>query len=173
MKLQEALKQLISQFGEDIVGDIKLANLLADFNAYGEYPAMKQIFKDSQKAGYGEKLLEAYRKDKKTAIEKALDYSQEFAKISKYKQDLVSYGFDSILFGLGCLSNINEPLSKGFDPYSKADDNILDNLSDLLSSCQKQYLDLLDRLITLPKDILSDAPGFYSTEALNKLYAII
>ena len=29
MKLQEALKQLISQFGEDIVGDIKLANLLA------------------------------------------------------------------------------------------------------------------------------------------------
>lgn len=33
----------------------------------------------------------------KTAIEKALDYSQEFAKISKYKQDLVSYGFDSIL----------------------------------------------------------------------------
>lgn len=172
MKLQEALKQLISQFGEDIVGDIKLANLLADFNAYGEYPAMKQIFKDSQKAGYGEKLLEAYRKDKKTAIEKALDYSQEFAKVSKYKQDLVSYGFDSILFGLGCLSNINEPLSKGFDPYSKADDNILDNLSDLLSSYQKQYLDLLDRLITLPKDILSDAPGFYSTEALNKLYAI-
>lgn len=172
MKLQEALKQLISQFGEDIVGDIKLANLLADFNAYGEYPAMKQIFKDSQKAGYGVKLLEAYRQDPKTAIEKALNYSQEFAKVSKYKQDLISYGFDSILFGLGCLSNINEPLSKGFDPYSKADDNILDNLSNLLSSYQKQYLDLLDRLITLPKDILNDAPGFYSTEALNKLYAI-
>ena len=68
MKLQEALKQLIFQFGEDIVGDIKLANLLADFNAYGEYPAMKQIFKDSQKAGYGEKLLEAYRKDKKLRL---------------------------------------------------------------------------------------------------------
>ena len=85
---------------------------------------MKQIFKDSQKAGYGVKLLEAYRQDPKTAIEKALNYSQEFAKVSKYKQDLISYGFDSILFGLGCLSNINEPLSKGFDPYSKADDQI-------------------------------------------------
>ena len=117
-------------------------------------------------------MLEAYRLDPKTAIEKALNYSQEFAKVSKYKLDLISYGFDSILFGLGCLSNINEPLSKGFDPYSKADDNILDNLSNLLSSYQKQYLDLLDRLITLPKDILNDAPGFYSTEALNKLYAI-
>ena len=96
MKLQEALKQLISQFGEDIVGDIKLANLLADFNAYGEYPAMKQIFKDSQKAGYGVKLLEAYRQDPKTAIEKALNYNQEFAKVSKYKQDLISYGFDRL-----------------------------------------------------------------------------
>lgn len=172
MKLQEALKQLISQFGEDIVREVRLANLLADFNAYGEYPAMKQIFKDCQKAGYGEKILETYRKDPKRAIEKSLDYSKEFAKASKYKEDLISYGFDCILFGLGCLSNINEPLSKGLSPYSKVDENILDNLLDLLSTYQKKYLDLLDRLITLPKNILCDAPGFYSTDALNKLYAV-
>lgn len=172
MKLEEALKQLISQFGENIVQEVRLANLLADFNAYGEYPAMKQIFKDCLKAGYGEKILETYRKDPQNAVEKSLDYVKEFAKVSKYKEDLISYGFDCILFGLGCLSNINEPLSKGLDPYSKADENILDNLLELLSTYQKKYLDLLDRLITLPKNILCDAPGFYSTEALNKLYAV-
>ena len=172
MKLQYALKQLISQFGEDIVREVRLANLLADLNAYSEYPAMKQIFKDSQKAGYGEKILEAYRKDPNNAVEKTSDYSKEFAKVSMYKEDLISYGFDSILFGLGCLSNVNEPLSKALNPYSKVDEDILDNLLALLSSYQKQYLDLLDRLITLPKDILYDSSGFYSTEALNKLYAV-
>lgn len=172
MKLQDAIKTLVKQFGESIVPEVRLANLLADYNAYGDYPAMQQVFRDGLKAGYGEKLLDAYMSNPKKVVDKSDILVKEFVKESNFKEDLVSYGFDCILFGLGCLSSVNEPISKGFDPYSKGNGNILDNLTDMLSSYKKQYMDLLDRLITEPKDILRDAAAYYSTEALNKLYAV-
>ena len=172
MKLQDAIKTLVKQFGESIVSEVRLANLLADYNAYGDYPAMQQVFRDGLKAGYGEKLLDSYMSNPKKVVDKSDILVKEFVKESNFKEDLVSYGFDCILFGLGCLSSVNEPISKGFDPYSKGNGNILDNLTDMLSSYKKQYMDLLDRLITEPKDILRDAAAYYSTEALNKLYAV-
>lgn len=172
MKLQDAIKTLVKQFGDSIVSEVRLANLLADYNAYGDYPAMQQVFRDGLKAGYGKKLLDAYMSNPKDAVDKSEIFVKEFSKKSNFKEDLISYGFDCILFGLGCLLSVNEPLSKGYDPYSNVNGNILDNLADQLSSYQKQYMDLLDRLITKPKDILRDAAGYYSTEARNKLYTI-
>lgn len=172
MKLHDAIKTLVAQFGESVVAEVRLANLLADLNAYGEYPSMKQVVKESLKLGYGRKLLELYRSDPQHAVDKCTELVRELAEESNYKEDLISYGFDCILFGLGCLSNVNEPLSQGFDPYTQVNGNILDNLTDYLSSYQKRYLDLLDRLITKPKDILSDAAAYYSAEAMNELYAV-
>lgn len=172
MKLHEAIKQLVAQFGESIVTEVRLANLLADLNGYQDYPAMKTVFKDLLKADYGEKLYDAYSKDSQKVLNDSADYTKAFASESNYKEDLVSYAFDCLLFALGCITTINEPLTKGFDPYSKGNGDILDNLASQLASLQKQYLDLLDRLATLPQNIFKDAPGYYSTDALNKLYAI-
>lgn len=172
MKLHDAIKQLIAQFGKDIVAEVRLANLVADLNGYEDYPAMKHIFKESLKDGYGKKILEQYNQSSDKVLDKTLDFVKELSRAHQFKEDLVSYGFDCILFGLGCLTSINEPISKGFDPYSKGNEDILGNLDNMLSSYQKQYLDLLDRLVTKPKDIQRDAPGYYSAEALNKLYAI-
>lgn len=165
MKLQQAIKQLVAQFGDDIVTEVKLAHLVADLNGYEEYPAMKQVIKDSLQAGYGKKLLEFYKQDPKSVPHRSIDLAKAFAKESHYKQELVSYGFDSILFGLGCSTSINEPLSQ-------QEGNILDKLADQQAAYQKQYLDLLDRLLTKPDNMLRDAPGYYTTEALNKLYAV-
>lgn len=172
MKLQGAIKQLVTQFGQDIVTEVRLADLLADLNSYEDFPAMKQVLKECLKADYGKKLLDVYKQNPENILDKSVDFSIEFTKESKFKEDLVSYGFDCILFGLGCLTTINEPLSKGLDPYPKSDGQILDNLANQLSSYQKQYFDLLDRLIIKPDNILRDASGYYSAEALNKLYAV-
>ena len=170
MKLHEAIKKLVAQFGENIVTEVRLANLLADLNGYQDYPAMKMVLKDILKAGYGKKLFEY--KDSPNAIGKSVDYVQTFASSSNYKEDLVSYAFDCIMFALGCITTINEPMTKGYDPYTKGNGDILDNLANQLASLQKQYLDLLDRLVTLPQNVYKDAPGYYSTEALNRLYAV-
>lgn len=172
MKLHEAIKQLVAQFGDGIVTEVRLANLLADLNGYQDYPAMKMVLKDILKAGYGKKLFGIYSKNSQNAISKNVDYTKTFASESNYKEDLVSYAFDCILFALGCITTINEPMTKGFDPYAKGNGDILDNLGNQLASLQKQYLDLLDRLVTLPQNIYKDAPGYYSTDALNKLYAV-
>lgn len=172
MTLHEAIKELVAQFGENIVTEVRLANLLADLNGYQDYPAMKMVLKDILKAGYGKKLFDIYSKDAQNAIRKSVNYAQTFAIESKYKEDLVSYAFDCVLFALGCITTINETMTKGYDPYTKGNGDILDNLANQLASLQKQYLDLLDRLVTLPQNIYKDAPGYYSTEALNKLYAV-
>lgn len=172
MTLHEAIKELVAQFGENIVTEVRLANLLADLNGYQDYPAMKMVLKDILKAGYGKKLFDIYSKDAQNAIRKSVNYAQTFAIESNYKEDLVSYAFDCLLFALGCITTINEPMTKGYDPYTKGNGDILDNLANQLASLQKQYLDLLDRLVTLPQNIYKDAPGYYSTEALNKLYAV-
>ncbi len=172
MKLHEAIKQLVAQFGESIVTEVRLANLLADLNGYQEYPAMKMVIRDILKAGYGKRLFDMYAKDPQNAISKSVDYAQTFASESNYKEDLVSYAFDCLLFALGCITTINEPMTKGYDPYTKGNGDILDNLTNQLASFQKQYLDMLDRLATLPQNVYKDAPGYYSTDALNKLYAV-
>lgn len=172
MTLHEAIKKLVAQFGESIVTEVRLANLLADLNGYQDYPAMKMVLKDFLKAGYGKKLFDIYSKDSQNAISKSVDFTKTFASVSNYKEDLISYAFDCILFALGCITTINEPMTKGYDPYTKGDGDILDNLTNQLASLQKQYLDLLDRLVTLPQNIYKDAPGYYSTDALNKLYAV-
>lgn len=172
MKLQEAIKQLVSQFGESIISEIRLANLLADLNAYEEYPAMKPVFKEILKTGYGKKLYDAFNANPTNIHHVSDSLMKQMAKEYKFKTDLMTYGFDSLLFGLGCVDSVKEPLSNGYDPFSKGDQDFLNNLPGLLDSLQKEYLDLLDSLITLPKDILRDAPGYYSTEALTKLYAI-
>lgn len=172
MKLQEAIKQLVSQFGEAIISEIRLANLLADLNAYEEYPAMKPVFKEILKTGFGKKLYDAFKVNPANIQNVSDSLMKQMAKEYKFKADLMSYGFDSLLFGLGCVDSVKEPLSNGYDPFCKGDQGFLNNLPGLLDSLQKEYLDLLDSLITLPKDILCDAPGYYSSEALTKLYAI-
>lgn len=172
MKLHEAIKKLVAQFGESIVTEVRLANLLADLNGYQDYPAMKMVLKDILKAEYGKKLFDVYAKNSQNAISESANYTQTFASESNYKEDLISYAFDCILFALGCITTINEPITKGYDPYTKGNGDILDNLANQLASLQKQYLDLLDRLATLPRNIYKDAPGYYSTDALNKLYAV-
>lgn len=172
MKLHDAIKKLVAQFGESIVTEVRLANLLADFNGYQDCPAIKVVLKDILKAGYGKKLYDLSSKSTQEAISKSIEYTKTFADSSNYKEDLVSYAFDCLLFALDCITTINEPLTKGYDPYTKGDGDILDNLTNQLASLQKQYLDLLDRLATLPQNVYKDAPGYYSTDALNKLYAV-
>ncbi len=97
MKLHEATKQLVAQFSKNIVTEVRLANLIADINGYEEYPAMKMVFKDLLKAGYGQMLYDAYKKKPLLAFNKSINYTKEFVSKSNYKEDLVSYAFDSLL----------------------------------------------------------------------------
>lgn len=171
MSLHEAIRQAVEQFGNGIVAEERLANLLADFNGYEEYPAMKVVFKKIQKDGYGRKILEQYNGSMSGLSDAANGYVKQCADETGYKEDLVRYGFDCILFGLGALQEVNEPLSTGYDPKSK-DGDVFDTMAEQLEALKKQYTGSLNKLAIKPVDILHDAPAYFSADAQNKLYAI-
>lgn len=172
MKLQEAIRQLVGQFGESIISEARLANLLADLNGYEEFPAMKQVFKSTLKSDFGKKIYDSYVADSTDIRTVSENYKKQMAKEYNFKADLIAYGFDCLLYGLGCIDSVKEPLTRGYDPYSKSDEDILESLPEMLASLQKEYVRLLDSLIILPNDILHDAPAYYSTDSLTQLYAV-
>ena len=45
MKLQEALRKVIRQFGVSVIQEKKLISFLADYKAFEDYPAMRDVMK--------------------------------------------------------------------------------------------------------------------------------
>ncbi len=172
MKLHEAVKEIVNQFGGEIVCETRLANLVADFNGFEEYPAVRRVFREMLKAGYGKTLYEESVNNPSNATSISHELALSFAQASNFKEDLACYSFDAVIYGLGLVDNVSEPLTKGFvDPISKTGDILVD-LDKKLSDLQYKYLDLLNKSATLPKDILRDAPGFFTTEAMTALYEL-
>lgn len=173
MKLYEAIKQIISQFGEQTVVESRLVNLLSDFLAFEDYPSEQQIIKDFVARGYSAQLLDVCRSF--SGNEQMLRIDQlksNFAQSKKYKNDLASFAVDCFLFGLGLVDKVNEPYSNGFSPFENDSSNILDSLGQQLAELKKKFEDYLDKLIVLPKDIIHDAAGYYTAESQNVLYSI-
>ena len=56
MKLHEALRRAVWQFGINILQDNRLMPVLADYRAFDDYPAMKQVMKAVSDAGHGKEF---------------------------------------------------------------------------------------------------------------------
>lgn len=56
MKLQDALKKILWQFGVLVLQEKRLMSILADFQAFDEYPALKQVMKVLSDDGYAKEL---------------------------------------------------------------------------------------------------------------------
>ena len=173
MKLYEAIKQIITQFGEQTLVEARLVNLLSDFLAFEDYPAVQQIFKDFVAGGYSQQLLDCciYKSgnDYTLGIDKI---EADFVQTKRFKKDLSSYAIQSLLYGLGKINKVNEPFSNGFNPFVNESADILDTLSQQLADLKKQYIDYLDKLAILPKDPITEPAGYYTTGSLNVLYGI-
>lgn len=171
-KLYEITRDVLDKFGQDTIQTIKLANLLADFNAYADTPSAKIIIRDILNKGFGQKIYDIYVSDRSSLSIKLIDLVEDYSKESSYKLDQVSYVFDCLAYGLRCIDKVNDPFSNTFDPYAKSSENIGDILDEKIKGYKKQYLDLLDRLLVVPTDLLRQSSAYYTTESLNKLYAI-
>lgn len=173
MKLQEALQQIVKQFGESILEEKRLAYLLSDFLAFEDYPAMQQVMKTLVAEGYGEKLY------KQSLDESDSDYLVFADGVKKqlvtkmcFKKEFVNYAVDSISFAIGKKASVLEPFDNGFDPYKKKESVELESLDQRLHGYKQEYTDAIEQLITLPEDIVHDAPGYFTVDALNKLYGL-
>ncbi len=109
MELHVVIKQIVSQHDANIVTEPRLAYMLSDLKGFEECQAMNKIMRDTIKQGYAKKIFDG------TYCGKA-DIAQ-FASLTKYRDDLVAYAFDSLLFALGKRAAVTVPISIGYDPY--------------------------------------------------------
>lgn len=96
MELHKALRNIIKTDGLEIMRDIRLVNILDDFNAYQDIPASKYILRAIISDGFTEKLL--------TLGKWSTDAEQlanKFASITGFVPDSVFKIFLSLAYGMG------------------------------------------------------------------------
>lgn len=173
MKLNEAVKQVVTQFGDQTIVEVRLVNLLSDFLAFNDYPAIQHILRDFISQGYSKELLDCcHNKSGKDFLLDVDKITSAFIHDRRFKKDLSTYAIECLLYGLGKQDAVNEPFSNGYNPYASESSDILDTLNQQLADYKKQYIDYLDKLPILPNDIIHDAAGYFTAESLNALYGI-
>lgn len=112
MKLQDALKRSIKEFGMSVFKEKHLVFLLSDYKAFDDYPAMKQIIKTIAEDGYGKDLCRAGMKGSRKECLKCADRLKKTLSGDRgFSPSFASYPVDSILFAMGLVpaSSVNEP----------------------------------------------------------------
>ena len=56
MKLQDALRKVIRQFGISIIQDKRLMSFLAVYKSFDEFPVLRQVMKVIAEGEYGKEL---------------------------------------------------------------------------------------------------------------------
>ena len=118
MKLHEALRQIITQFGVSVLGEKRLVYLLSDYRAFEDYPAMRQIMlliagKDCLN-GLASKGKAVSRREAERA---ARDLRKHLVKAEHVRPEFADYAAGSVLFALGITDSLSEPQSQSFDPH--------------------------------------------------------
>lgn len=53
MKFHEALRRAVRQFGINVLQEHRLMSVLADYKAFDDYPAVKEVMKAVSSEGHG------------------------------------------------------------------------------------------------------------------------
>ena len=56
MKLHDAMQKIIRQFGTPVLAESRLMSLLADYKAFDDYPAVKEVMRAIATGDSGKKI---------------------------------------------------------------------------------------------------------------------
>lgn len=118
MKLHEALRKILKQFGTSVMQDgNRLMSMMADFHAFEDYPAMKQVMGAVFTGRYGKELFTRAADDESGDYRLYIGYLREsLVQILHFREEFASYAVDSVSFALGLCSSVAEPNDHGYDP---------------------------------------------------------
>jgi hypothetical protein len=179
-ELHIASKEITARFGDAVITTKQFLNLLADYGAFKDIPASKQILADLQKSGFGSYLYDLKQKQDKEILEKCYSHRQEFLSNGKYRDDITVYVYASMLYALGLIEDVSEPkvnnpfsAEKSVGDYRNSNKDIqhldLDKIVELL---KRDYLLLIKEIIVPEPSKECVASGFYSTSTRTKLLVI-
>ena len=175
MKLYLAIKKVIDELGIDVFKSSLAVNVLADYGAYNDIPAIKQILKDLISQGYGNELAAIFNAsvDGQTGI-KLQALQTKFIQQNGYKEDLVGYLFGSLGYAIGVTSVVPEYSVAGNvskQSSSKTTGRISDFNAELIH-LQSEYIEALNQLYESPNADSLALYGLYSAESNSKLWLI-
>ena len=96
MKLYEAIENIISEFGKEIINNAKVINMFSDYNAFEESKTFKIILKNLIAEGYMDQIL--YVRDWSKTQNRIIS---NFITATSFNEANVSYVILSLAYGLG------------------------------------------------------------------------
>ena len=67
-QLHIGIKDIVQTNGVETIRTVLLANILADYSAFDEYPATKVILKDVLTNGFGQRIYDAFKKSGNSSL---------------------------------------------------------------------------------------------------------
>jgi len=118
MRLHEAMRKVIREFGAAILEEKRLLSVLADYRAFEEFPAVRQILQSVVSDGYGKELCgKSLDGDSSEYLPCADKVKKALAADHHFKKELADYSVDCISYALRMIPSVTEPLDKGFEPH--------------------------------------------------------
>ena len=124
MKLHDALRKIFKLFGISVLQEKRLVFLLADYKAFDDFPAMKQVMEAIVTGRYGRELCLRSADDDSGDYELYTEYLRKsLVGVQRFRKEFARYAADSISFALGLCDSVNEPQDHDFDPYRRDSDD--------------------------------------------------
>ncbi|MDY6337878.1 MAG: tetratricopeptide repeat protein [Succinivibrionaceae bacterium] len=116
MKFHEALRKAVRQFGINVLQEHRLMSVLADYKAFDDYPAVKEVMKAISTEGHGKELCRlAMDGSDEECLRYAEDLKKSLVRNSSFREEFAEYAAESLLFALGLRSSVQEPSDHGFE----------------------------------------------------------
>lgn len=117
MRLHEAMRKVIREFGAAILEEKRFLSVLSDYRAFDEFPAVRQILQAVVSDGYGKELCgKSLDGDSSEYLPCADRVKKALAADHQFKKELADYAVDCISFALRMIPSVTEPLDNGFEP---------------------------------------------------------
>ena len=122
MKLQDALRKIVRNRGLGALKDSRLVSFLSDYEAFSDFPDMREVMAAISEKGSGSEL---FRISQEGSLSKTVSYAQGLAKSLPddlgITEEYARYASDCIVFALGLAVNVKEPsLRRADSPKSSS-----------------------------------------------------
>ena len=119
MKLHEALRKVIRHFGVNVIEEKRLMSFLADYRAFDDYPAVKEVMRAIATGDSGKKICLAADGSDEEFLRLASEIKEKLVSEMSFKEEFARYAVDSVSFALGIVSNVTEPGDHGYEAVQR------------------------------------------------------
>ena len=167
MELHKAIKEIVASKGADMICNPQIINYLLDYQAFKEKPATKLILRDIINSGYAEEILSLNTKDASWTLA-FMKFKRDFIESCGYKEELVDYVFEALVYGIGLRATSDEPAVNSnidVESFFEIEDNPSDTKLNESNNIQQQNVS--------PYDLYSIALTFYNEGKFNQAKSFI